>query len=119
VSPSPTSGQTPGCAFGVEVERSGNAAVVAPWGELDIATVRVLEDRLDELRHIECASVVLDLRHLEFIDSSGAHLALQQHALAQLEGYSFELIAGPRAVQRVFEILGLLDTLPFRQLEPA
>ena len=119
MSHSPTSGQTPRCAFGVEVERSGNAACVAPWGELDIATVRALEDRLDELRRIGCASVVLDLRHLEFIDSSGAHLALQQHALAQLEGHSFELIAGPRPVQRVFEILGLLDTLPFRKREAA
>ena len=42
-----TSGQTPRCAFGVEVERSGDAARVAPWGELDLSTVRVLEDRLD------------------------------------------------------------------------
>jgi anti-anti-sigma factor len=119
VSLSPTSGHTPRCAFGVDVERSGNAATVAPWGELDIATVRVLEDRLDELRQIGCASVVLDLRQLEFIDSSGVHLALQQHALAQLEGHSFELIAGGRSVQRVFEILGLLDTLPFRKREAA
>ena len=114
----PTSRLTPRCAFGVEVERSGTEASVRPWGELDLSTVRMLEVRLDALREAGCPSVVLDLRQLEFMDSSGAHLALQHHALAQLEGRSFELIGGPRSVQRVFEILGLLDTLAFREGDP-
>jgi anti-sigma B factor antagonist len=53
----------------------GNASIVAVTGELDIATVPRL-DRALRRAEVDAALVVLDLRELEFPDSSGAHLLL-------------------------------------------
>lgn len=115
--PTPEPRQENHDVFRVEVEPDGSAAYVTPWGELDMSTVGVLQDRLDELRRSGRASFVLDLRRLTFMDSSGAHLVQKEHALAKGNGGNLVLIAGPRPVHRVFEILGLLDTLPFHDSE--
>ncbi|HET6507297.1 MAG TPA: STAS domain-containing protein [Baekduia sp.] len=93
--------------FSVTVEQVDERSVVTARGELDLATAPELESALlPPLR--EGASVALDLRALEFMDSTGvrvivaAHLAAQEHggalAVAVVDG-------GP--VARVLEISGL------------
>jgi anti-anti-sigma factor len=57
--------------------------------------------------------LVLDLQGLQFIDSTGLHLILRYDAEARHDGFSFELVAGDRAVQRVFEVSGVAAQLPF------
>jgi hypothetical protein len=38
--------------------------------------------------------------------------------LCEQHGYEFLLIAGPRNIQRMFELTGLLDVLPFQVEDP-
>ena len=60
-----------------ETTRNGTVAVVAPTGELDLSGAAVLEAELDRLADDpELATVVLDLRGLEFMDSSGLRLVV-------------------------------------------
>jgi anti-anti-sigma factor len=98
--------------FRCDVRRSRDAVVVAPAGELDLSTVDVVERELDELRDAGFADIVVDLRGLEFIDSTGLALLIRWHRQA-LHDLEFSVIAGPLAVQRVLELCGLQDTLRF------
>lgn len=86
---------------------------VCPAGSLDMATAPGLRVRLDELRHAGFRRLILDLRRLEFMDSSGLRLMLALDAEARRDGFSVEVVAGPPAVQRVFEVTGTAALLSF------
>jgi anti-anti-sigma factor len=55
---------------------------VAPAGELDLLTAEPLVQTIRELRRSGVEHVVLDLRGLSFIDSSGVRLAFDLHTEA-------------------------------------
>jgi anti-sigma B factor antagonist len=87
--------------------------VVRPVGELDALTAPTLEAQINELREAGFRRVVLDLRGLSFMDSTGLHLIFRCDEEARQDGFAFELISGTRAVQRVFEVAGFAERLPF------
>ena len=99
--------------FSWEVVRDASSARIAPVGELDLAARPQLERAIDELRRSGVDRLILDLRRVSFMDSSGLRLALDLHTAANGDGFKLELIPGPPHVQRVFELTGTLDTLPF------
>src|SRR3954471_2402953 len=94
-------------AFSVRVERRGDAAVVVPTGELDLATAPALEASLSRAFTDPAERVVLDLRELEFIDSSGLRTLLTARRQADDAGKSFSLVAGHRGLERTLEIAGV------------
>ena len=100
--------------FTCNVTPERDHVVVAPRGELDMATVGVLERELRQLRDSGFGRIVLDLAGLSFMDSSGLHLVLRWTDEASRDSFMFELEPGPRAVQRIFEVAGVVDELPFR-----
>ena len=57
--------------FAVEVQRRDAVAIVRPRGELDLVTVETLRAALDGIE--STGRLVLDLRGLSFIDSTGLH----------------------------------------------
>ncbi|MGZ4232877.1 MAG: STAS domain-containing protein [Solirubrobacteraceae bacterium] len=79
----------------------------------DIAAVQEINERLLALRAGGVRHVVLGLRRLTFMDSSALRLMLVWDAECYRDGISFTITPGPPAVQRVFEISGVLDRLPF------
>ena len=93
--------------FSVRTEQRDAAAVVIPSGELDIATAPALEQELDRAFESSSARVVLDLRELEFIDSSGLRTLLMARRRADIARAHFSLVAGDRALQRTLEIAGI------------
>jgi len=95
------------------VLQSGDAARVHPIGSLDMATVPVLERQLEELREAGFRRLIVDLGGLWFMDSTGLKLALTWHAAAQQDGFDIAFLPGPPAVQRVFELTGTNEHLPF------
>ena len=66
---------------------------------------------------------MLDLSELEFIDSMGIHFVVTAHQAAQAEGREFTIVRGGPEVDRIFQLVGLGDVLPFedaaRALAPA
>lgn len=80
-------------------------------GELDLSTTQQLEE---ELRRVEAASpaaVVLDLRGLRFLDSTGLRLIISADARARQNGRELILVRGPETVHRVFTITRLDERL--------
>jgi anti-sigma B factor antagonist len=91
--------------FMVDVYRDGEAVVVAPRGELDLATVGRLRDEL--ARPASAALLVLDLRGLSFMDSSGLALVVEQQRRAEAGGGDFRVVPGSGSVRRLFEVTGV------------
>jgi anti-anti-sigma factor len=83
-------------------------------GELDLAPAADLEATLLRLCTDGTKEIALDLSKLRFMGSIGLRLMLLARELCEEHGYEFQLIAGPANIQRVFEMTGLLDVLPFR-----
>jgi anti-sigma B factor antagonist len=101
--------------FTCKVVPEGDHVIVAPRGELDVATVGAVEQELRGLRKSDHRKIVLDLAGLSFMDSSGLHLVTRWVEESGRDGFAFELEAGPPVVQRVFELAAMTDALPFRK----
>jgi anti-anti-sigma factor len=100
--------------FSCKVTREEEHVVVAPRGELDMATAGAVEAELRRAYRAGARSILLDLTGLTFMDSSGLHLVTRWVNESSRDGFGFELEPGPPAVQRVFELAALTDELPFR-----
>lgn len=87
-----------------------NAACVHLAGELDIATTPQLERILREPQS-QARLVVLDLRELAFIDSSGVHAIVNAGIRARQLGGRIVVLRGPPNVDRMFTITAGLDGL--------
>jgi anti-anti-sigma factor len=94
----------------VSARPRGAMVVVALRGELDMGTAPQVEREL--ARHAPGA-VTLDLRGLDFVDSSGVRLVIAAHLAAEEAGERFVIVRGPGRVQRVFAVAGLEDRLRF------
>lgn len=115
----PESSQAPHIApFRIDVHPERARVRVEPVGELDLATADVLQRHLSELRDSGFHSIVLDLRRVTFLDSTGIALILEEDRRARDAGMEFVLISGPVAVQRALGMCGVLDELRFVGLEP-
>lgn len=57
--------------------------------------------------------LVLDLSGVSFIDATAVHQVLDAHKRAVAQGTRLQIAPGPRSVQRVFDLSGLSDELPF------
>jgi anti-sigma B factor antagonist len=109
--------------FAVEVERRNHVTIVQPRGELDLATVETLRSTLDAaiaetpgagLDGMEDgARLVLDLRGLTFIESTGLHLLVALDERARRDGFQLTLLAPAAPTDRAIQLCGLDQTLPF------
>lgn len=83
-------------------------------GELDLATVPEAEAAIIEARSIGAGPLELDLGELTFVDSTGLRLIMEINSTCVRDGCSLSIVPGPRGVQRVFDVSGVLGILPFK-----
>ena len=101
--------------FDIEVEHRDGVVVVRPIGELDMVTAPQLRSILKELRDKK-ASVVIDLKELTFLDSTGLRLIWDADAESRRDGLELTLTVGNPDIMRVFELTGLTRRLNFADL---
>lgn len=99
----------PGDGFEIIRLRSGGTVCVSVVGELDSATAPRLREQLEREKHEDVdALLVVDLRRLDFIDSSGLQLlvwACEEH------GRRLQIVLGS-AAGRLVDLTCLRDQLP-------
>ena len=102
--------------FRCDVEPQRETVRVRPVGEVDLATVDVVEEQLSDLKAAGVTALTLDLRAVRFLDSSGLRMMLRWNAEARADGFAFQLIEGPSAVRRLFDLTGTTEL--FDYVEP-
>jgi len=95
--------------FLVEAQTDARGTVVSVSGELDVASSQLLERELAKLD--EAPLVVVDLRGLTFIDSTGLGVLVRAHQVAQEQGRRFGLVRGNGQVSRLLSLTGLDEEL--------
>jgi stage II sporulation protein AA (anti-sigma F factor antagonist) len=91
------------------VERDGSLVLVV-MGELDISTSHLLDEALARALATDALSIVVDLRGVSFIDSTGLHVLIKR---AEEGRPRIRLTKGSPQAQRLFELSGALEYLPF------
>lgn len=93
--------------FRVEIEPEREQVRVVPYGELDLVTVEQLNAQIDKVRSNGNSAIVLDLRQLSFMDSTGLRLLLTLDAAARSNGFDFSIIDEEGPVRRLLELTRL------------
>ncbi len=97
--------------------RDGSRHRLSLQGELDLVTAPELEDTVAELCLNGPQEIVLDMRHVVFMDSSGLRTVLASMDMCRQHGCEFMLVAGTGACRRLFEITGVIDDLPLLEAD--
>ncbi len=97
--------------FRLEVSDAPNATVVALSGELDLASSSALEEELERLAAATGPSVVIDLRDLEFMDSTGLSALVRAQSRLEQAGRRLAVVRGGSQVDRLLELTGLAQRL--------
>jgi anti-anti-sigma factor len=97
--------------FDVTIEERPGVVYATLRGELDISTAASLED---ELRRVEASApplMVLDLKQLDFMDSTGLRLLISADTRAREGGRRLVIVKGNEMVQRVMRLTRLDERL--------
>lgn len=100
-------------SFELGVDSGDDRITFTPRGELDLATAPELEEQVLAAVREGGRSVVLDLRELTFMDSTGVRTIVAAHQVAEQTGHGLTVVRPPRdsAVSRVIEISGIDEAL--------
>jgi anti-anti-sigma factor len=89
-------------------ERAGDNAIrVVVAGELDMASAPQIEEELRSVEQQDPSVILLDLRELDFMDSSGLRAILTADARARDQGRRLVVIRGSENIQRLFAVTRL------------
>jgi anti-sigma B factor antagonist len=89
----------------------GQATVVAVTGELDLASSPELEQRLEQFYAANSELLVIDLRGLEFMDSTGLSVIVSAQQKLIDAGRRLIIVRGPQQVQRLLDLTGVAERL--------
>ena len=99
--------------------QSGEVTVIGLSGRLDSGSgSTVLHEILHDVTAAGARKILLNLREVSFIDSSGLGELASGHARARQEGVAIKLICLPRRVMELFQMTGLHGILDIYADEP-
>jgi anti-anti-sigma factor len=103
----------------INVRETEGAILIALSGELDISEVDRFVEVLAAAEAKRPTVLVIDLRGLQFMDSSGIRVMVEADLRAREAGRRLIIVRGPDAVHRVFTIALLEKRLEFVDEPPA
>lgn len=95
----------------LETDESDGRTRLALRGELDISSAPVLEEALGRAEEAGPPVLLIDLRGLEFMDSTGLRTVVSADQRARDEGRRLCIVRGPEPVDRVFSVTRLDERL--------
>jgi anti-sigma B factor antagonist len=99
----------------VEVEEEGALALIRAKGEVDLASVALLDSELKRAEASGADRIVLDLSELEFIDSTGLRALVEAQKRSRSDRLTIK--GANRQVLQMIELTGLhalIDQRPDR-----
>ena len=93
----------------IRVRREADRVILALEGELDMATVELLQQAMDGAHGEQM--VVLDLDQLQFIDSTGLRSVRSARERCRDRGQEFAVTQGSQQVQRLLGVTGVAKHL--------
>lgn len=84
-----------------------SAFVMSLHGELDMLVLPQMSEQVDRILRQAPEALVIDLRELDFMDSSGVHAILSADRACREQGTRLVLIRGGTVIDRLFRMCGL------------
>ena len=104
----------------LRTENEGRVLVFALRGSLDIATAKSVRAAMTDASEHANQDVVVDLREVEFIDSTGLGALIGAHKRAAEKHHTLRLVANEGPIERLLTITGLIRVLAlYRSVEDA
>lgn len=85
--------------------------MIAVSGELDLASSPALQEEIDRVASSDSKMLIIDLRKLDFMDSTGLSVLVRAHQRAEEQGRQLAMVKGPQQVQRLLSLTGVADRL--------
>ena len=92
--------------FGISVVQSRDELAVVVVGELDLASAPRLGVEVAEALKTSSTPITLDLRQVDFIDSTGLRMLLSLRNDAKRNDHALTLVPPAPAARRIFELTG-------------
>ncbi|WP_159888587.1 STAS domain-containing protein [Paenibacillus puerhi] len=99
--------------FRVNAQTTAGAHIVALSGELDLSTADMLRRQTEALAADAARKLVLDMRELAYIDSTGIGVIVSLLKVRQAAGQGIHVQHVPAKVRRLFDMTGLTRFLTF------
>jgi anti-sigma B factor antagonist len=97
--------------FDLQSETTGDNVLVTVRGDFDVQVAARATDELTAIEAGEPGSLVIDMRDVSFMDSSGMGVVAGAHARATAAGRRFAVVGPPAGVRHAFGISGLDEVL--------
>ena len=96
----------------IKSENQGDTIIYRLRGSLDLATSPSVRAALMEAATEGKHDIIVDLTHLEFLDSTGLGALIGAHRRALEHGGAVRLAVGEGAIARLLNITGLIRVFP-------
>jgi anti-sigma B factor antagonist len=91
----------------VHIDTRSSAVIISVSGELDLATVPMLRERLESVDETSGAPLVVDLSGVRFIASAGLALLVDLQRRCDERGVSLAVVATGSVVPRAIQVTAL------------
>jgi anti-sigma B factor antagonist len=91
----------------LETREQEGAVRIAVAGELDLSSALTFDEEVRRAEERLPATIVLDLRKLRFMDSTGLRLIMSAQARARTRGRRLAIVLGSDPVKRLFRLAGV------------
>lgn len=98
--------------------RRGEITVLSLSGDLDLASKPRFAEAVASIDGDGSERLIVDLRGLAFMDSTGLRMLLELWSESRRNGFSLGIVRGQPKVQEVLEITGADEVLPMIDVPP-
>jgi anti-sigma B factor antagonist len=85
---------------------------IQPDGEIDYGTADVVQSTVARFLEAGFSHIVIDLRRVTFLDSSGLRALIKARQAAAEREIGFSVAPGPPGIRRLFEVTGTAALFP-------
>ena len=94
-------------SLSLETREEEGAVRIALAGELDLSSALTFDEEVRRAEERLPDTLVLDLRKLRFMDSTGLRLIMSAHSRARTRGRRLAIVLGSEPVRRLFNLAGV------------